>query len=647
MTWLKKLMDTYDANFRLVGQFEKNRFGQEYALIPVSHTTQGAHVEIRLNMAGELIKASVVDKDDSNTIIPCTEDSASRTSAPVPYPLFDKLQYVAGDYTTYCKEAKSAEPHANYLKQLKDWCDSPDSHPKVKSVYAYVSKGTLIRDLVQQGVLWLDKEGSLLAKWTPEAKELYGDKKQIFSVLAGDQHAAFVRFIVEEPGVSEDRLWRDTSVQNAYVRYMERQQAEKDLCFITGERLPCVDKHASRIRGSGDKSKLISANDSTGFTFRGRFSTSREAATISFEASQKAHNALKWLVERQGINKGGRIFLIWGTDDPGAVPDPHRGSNPLLGDEDEDEVAESGDSTHKEFAERIRKALDGFRYKAEYRADVVIMILDAATTGRMSVVYYRDMDKNIFLDRLAEWFTNCSWPLPGKNKGGRTSFFMASPSTSEVVFAAYGSRVDDKLEKAARERLLPCIVDGKPIPADIVDNAVRRASNPAGMEAWEWERTLGITCALVRKSEKDKHKEEYEVNLDTSNRDRNYLFGRLLAIADVLERSALGKEERRATNAVRYMGVFARHPLRTWGIIQRCLQPYQARMGTKANYYNKLLDEVLSMFRLEEFSDEPLTNVYLIGLAGQRTELYKKRSDKDAPEAAEILSDEEQDNEEE
>lgn len=647
MTWLKKLMDTYDANLRFVGQFEKNRFGQEYALIPVSHTTQGAHIEIRLDAAGEFIKASVVDKDDSNTIIPCTEDSASRTSAPVPYPLFDKLQYVAGDYTVYCRDAKGAEPHADYLKQLKDWCESPDSHLKVKSVYSYVSKGTLIRDLVKEEVLWLDREGSLLTKWTPEAKELYGDKKQIFSVLAGDQNAAFVRFIVEEPGVSEDRLWRDTSVQNAYVRYMERQQAEKDLCFITGEQLPCVDKHASRIRSSGDKSKLISANDSAGFTFRGRFSTSREAATISFEASQKAHNALKWLVERQGINKGGRIFLIWGTDDPGAVPDPHKGSNPLLDDEEEEGTAEGGDSTHKEFAERIRKALNGYRYKAEYKADVVIMILDAATTGRMSVVYYRDMDKNIFLDRLTEWFINCSWPLLGKNKAGKLRSFIASPSTSEIVFAAYGSRVDDKLAKAAQERLLPCIVDGKPIPADIVQNAVRRASNPAGMEAWEWERTLGIACALVRKSEKDMKKEEYGVSLDTNRKDRSYLFGRLLAIADVLERSALGREEKRATNAIRYMGIYARHPKRTWGIIQKCLHPYQARLGTKANYHTKLLDDVLSMFNPGEFSDEPLDDDYLLGIATQRSELYKSRSEKDAPEAAGNFSDQEQDNEEE
>ena len=136
MTWLKSLMDTYDANTHLVGQFEMNRFGQEFALIPLSHTTQGAHIEIWLNISGEFIKASVIEKEDSNTIIPCTEDSASRTSAPVPYPLFDKLQYVAGDYNKYCRDHKSAQSHMGYLTQLRDWCESSNSHPKVKSVFA-------------------------------------------------------------------------------------------------------------------------------------------------------------------------------------------------------------------------------------------------------------------------------------------------------------------------------------------------------------------------------------------------------------------------------------------------------------------------------------------------------------------------------
>ena len=109
--------------------------------------------------------------------------------------------------------------------------------------------------------------------------------------------------------------------------------------------------------------------------------------------------------------------------------------------------------------------------------------------------------------------------------------------------------------------MLPCVIDQRPIPLDIIRSAIRRASNPVGMDSWEWEK-LSITCALVNKEE------GYSVALNLETTDRSYVFGRMLAIADVLERSALGKEEKRATNAIRYMNAFAQRPGRTWSIIQ-------------------------------------------------------------------------------
>ncbi|MFP3648305.1 type I-C CRISPR-associated protein Cas8c/Csd1, partial [Paraburkholderia sp. SIMBA_054] len=92
------------------------------------------------------------------------------------------------------------------------------------------------------------------------------------------------------------------------------------------------------------------------------------------------------------------------------------------------------------------------------------------------------------------------------------------------------------------------------IPLDIVKSAYQRASNPVSMDNWEWEKTLSITCALLNKQE------GCQVALDTENMDRDYLFGRLLAIADVMERRALGSGEMRASNALRYMNAFSKHP---------------------------------------------------------------------------------------
>lgn len=628
MNWLANLSKTYDDHADVVGQFETKKNGREYALIPVSHTTQTAHIEVHLNGKGNIVSAKVVEKNDGSTIIPCTEASASRTSAPVPYPLFDKLVYLAGDYTQFCGEVKGT-PYQDYLVQLKSWCESPYAHPKVQCVYDYVSQGTLIADLVDRGILHVDRQGKLLNKWIAESDDPAGKKPDIFNVIASDQSGAFVRFAVDIPGEPESRLWRDASVQQSFIQFYETSLQDRDICFVTGEHLPVADKHASRIRHSGDKSKLISANDSSGFTYRGRFRTSREAAVVSYEASQKGHNALKWLIDRQGTTMDGKVFLVWGSTRLD-MPEPQEDSFSLWDDEDDEEALAGGDTTHKEFALQIRKAINGYRYDGNYQSkhEVTIMTLDAATPGRMSIMYYRNLDQDLYLDRIQAWHESCYWlHRYRKNKKDQPVSFIGAPATKDIAFAAYGPRASDKIVKGLMERMLPCIVDKQPVPLDIVRSSVNRASNPVGMENnWEWEKTLSITCALVRKKYE---KEGYGLSLNTETDDRNYLFGRLLAVADVLERSALGKEEKRATNAIRYMNAFAQRPGRTWSIIQSNLQPYQARMGTSARYYNSLLDEIGDKLKLDDFTDKPLTGLYLLGFYSQRNDLYTSKKDKE------------------
>lgn len=613
---MANLVRTYENHSGATGRFESKGNGREYALIPVFHTTQTAHIEVHISLDGEFRWAEVVDKREASTIIPCTEDSLSRTSRHVPHPLFDKLIYVAGDYRRYVGQPKGT-PYEDYLAQLRAWCESPGAHPKVRSVYAYVRKGTLMTDLIGERVLSVDKHGKWLSKWPA----VMGEKPRLFKVLAGTQNQedAFVRFAVDVPGEPASRLWRDPLVHASFIQYYEQTLTAKDLCYVTGEVRPLADKHASGIRYAGDKAKLISANDTGGFTFRGRFRNSRETVIVSAEASQKAHNALKWLIEKQGaVAVDGRIFLVWGTEQL-EWPDPFGDSLDLYRN-DEDVV---GDGTHREFAGQIRKALDGYRYQSDYHSRVIIMVLDAATTGRLSIVYYRDFERDPFLERLKTWHESCSWLHHYRKKGNQPVSFWGAPATKDIAFAAYGPHVSDKVVKGLLERMLPCIVDDEPVPLDIVRSAVNRASSPMGVETWEWEKTLSIACALVKKTCKW---EGDGVAVDEGNVNRDYLFGRLLAIADVLERWA--SHEDRASNAVRYMNAFARYPARTWGIIQANIQPYQVKMGDKAIYFNRLIDHVGSMLKSEDFTNQPLSSQYLLGFYSQRHELYTKKDKK-------------------
>ena len=72
--------------------------------------------------------------------------------------------------------------------------------------------------------------------------------------------------------------------------------------------------HPKGIIASSYGAKLLSANDESGFTYRGRFVDSNEAYAVSYEVSQKAHSALHWVIANQGIsvgNKDKRTFVCW------------------------------------------------------------------------------------------------------------------------------------------------------------------------------------------------------------------------------------------------------------------------------------------------------------------------------------------------
>lgn len=631
MSWMQKLYQTYENNDSLIGLFEKNRHDQEFALLPVSHTTQQAQIEVSIDEEGEFASAKVVNKQEAGTLIPCTESSAGRTSKPVPHPLHDKLVYVAGDYAKYGGQIKNADTYGDYIQQLANWCESEYAHPKVRLVYQYLRQGRLIEDLIEAKVIHVDHNQQFIEKWSKDLEEQYGYWPDIYKVVTNNQSDAFVRFAVTCVGDPEPRLWRDSTVHESFTRFYESSLQGKDLCYITGTIRPSTERHASRIRHAADMAKLISANDTSGFTFRGRFKASKEAASVSYEISQKAHNALKWLVEKQGFTMDGKVFIVWGTDGQ-PIPDPLEDSQALTSIFDLLDVDMTGNTTHKEYANQIRLALAGYKHDLSYQSEVIMMILEAATPGRMAIVYYREMQKQWFLEQVEAWHQTCYWLHSYKKDGNKNPLrFLGAPSTRDIAFAAYGSHASDKLVKGLMERMLPSIIDGRPIPLDIVRSAIQRASNPVGMDLWEWEKTLSITCALVRKTFA---KEELAVALDENYLHRDYLFGRLLAIADVLERTALDREEKRATNAVRYMNAFARHPGRTWGVIQSNIQPYQAKLGTKLRYYNTLIEQVGSMLKPEDFTDKPLSGLYLLGYYSQKHELYRSRKEKDADQDA-------------
>ena len=161
------------------------------------------------------------------------------------------------------------------------------------------------------------------------------------------------------------------------------------ICFITGENAVLSIQHPSKIRHAGDKAKLISGNDSSGYTFRGRFNEKEpdQAANVSFDVSQKAHNSLRWLIERQGYRNGDLVYVAWAPNLK-EIPNPFVSSLGLFGSE----AAASNETTlqsivghdvGQHFATQLNKAISGYRSDFTNHEAIVVLVVDSAAPDRL------------------------------------------------------------------------------------------------------------------------------------------------------------------------------------------------------------------------------------------------------------------------
>ena len=457
-------------------------------------------------------------------------------------------------------------------------------------------------------------------------------------------------------------------------------EPRSSVCMVTGEHTPIASNHPRYIRASNDGAKLISSNDKVNFTFRGRFIGAEEASTVGYETSHKAHNALRWLIARQGYRNGDQTIIAWsvmGKELPGPTAwEPYEKLPPqwvLLEDpfadlplpKPETQAAHTKEHEHSDvgqaFGTQLASALRGYRANFDKAEGISLLALDAASPGRLSVTFYQEQLAQDYLDNLEKWQTDAAWILPlwqkqeaepekkGKAKDS-VRFVPYAPLPRTIAEVAYGKRVDENLLKNTVERLLPCIANNAPIPRDLMESCVRRASNRVGLEKGEWNKVLGTACGLYKAYYARLPKQEgrkYSMTLDKERATRDYLYGRLLAAAEFLERGALDStEEKRPTNAERLFQRFADNPCSTWRSLEMHLAPYKQRLQSRVDKYRvypkykRALEEIMDkVSNIEDFtSSRKLEGEFLIGYYCQLFDLKKNKSN-NATETATIEGD--------
>lgn len=636
MGLLQKAYETYEAHQALAGVYEVGKA----PLAPVGHNTTTAKYEVTLDAQGNFRRATemkseanqyaqensfsdtAANKNALKIIIPVTEKSAGRTSTTIaPHPLCEQVGYLTPD---------NDKKYAAYMEQLTDWAESEYSHPKVKAVLAYVSKGTLKADLTDAGI------------------KKFGDNDFICWRVLGTEG-------------DSDACYKDRSLFDSYTAYYlhRRQQESTVLCMVSGEQVVPAEQHLKGIYSRGGSAKLISVNDEVNFTYRGRFMEEVQALTVGYEVSQKVHNVLKWLIANQGVSIAKEldekrqkkpkkqkeskciptVYLCW---NPQGLP-VKKLNRPTR---ESDAAKKLNPSNYQSV---LYKTLMSYKAELPKEAGVVIAAFDAATTGRLSLTYYNELQLSDYLDRLVYWDSTCCFIHRFKG--------TLAPGLDDIILYAWGIErktiddkgeekctveVDDKVMKQQMQRLVHCRVDKALMPLDIMQALVIKASNPLTYDlknaSNNWDEVLFTACAVIRKYYIDHKKEELEMALQPDKMDRSYQFGRLLAVMELIERSTYDeekKESRCVPNAIRMYASFCQRPSHTTHII---MQQLQAAYIPQLKYswrvrYEKLVGEIME--KLSDWQDAnpnanydaPLSETYLMGYYLQKNALYKKNDE--------------------
>ena len=603
MSWANRLIETYDNYFRDGAPADDSS-----PLVPVGFVPKKIGIRVNLNRDGTFASAQILD-DEVWENVPSTPGAEGRVGPPVPYPLSDEIRYTAGDLSLFTVDNYDSYFSA-YEKQLREWTESGDSPEELRIFLQYIVQKTLTADLLQSGLIRLDKDGYFPNKFV----------KTIVGFTVFDGVSAYIPISGLFP------------VIDSWQVYLQKSMEGNELSYASGMLAPPLYNHA-RIEGTA---KLISQKDAgQTFQFKGRFETPEQAYAVSYSDSSKISNTIRWLKGKSAFRNYGMTFLTWSTKAKRVIP--------LL---EEDEPEEFLTYTAESYARAIREKMNGYQNEVQYRDDAAIVLLglETATPGRMSVTYYEELGGKRYLQMLEKWYTSCSWLLCRNRKETKQLYLnYATPTPHEIAEAVYGfdavrlASQDKKAEKSATKQmkklyndLVICIANGRQMPSVYAMEAYKKACSPNSFTdssgKWQrisWQKSMAVALAMLKSSFE---KEDYNVALNTECTDRSYLFGRLVAVADEVELRAMDFDEHQ-TNAVRSFTAMQQKPATTWVLLDMKLKPYFTKLN---NYYireyKRLIDEIYNQANYGELSNNtPLTPKFLEGYHNQRYELTKKK----------------------
>ncbi|MDY5729956.1 MAG: type I-C CRISPR-associated protein Cas8c/Csd1 [Eubacteriales bacterium] len=604
MSVLTNLLKAYET-MEQMGKVGKCH-GNDTVLLPIYHNSIRANknnvVDLCIDTNGNVVQASF--PDESKFIFPVTEDSVARSSGIAPHPLMDSAKYIIASiaYPRY---------HAAYLQELNAFFEQVNSGEVKSFLQSIINFVANTKNLAQIVACLFNAEnteihGAIVKYINEKGKNAEFDFSDVFIVFS----------VVDAFGEIVEAS-RYKALQQAFIQYINSQaDVNVGVCNISGQLEPLTEKH----RGLLGMAKVISVSNNKE-TYFGRFKTGSDIIKIGRKSSDKIHLMLKYFLENDNSKRwlGDSLYLInWFSDD--------------IENQNAFDLQSVVSGENSEIGNLFVNPSKSLPYIDE---SYYAMLVDKSSKGRISIRYYKQLQKSQLLQNVLNWQKNYVWEVFNKEK---KSYVPWIPSLYYILYTAYGIEQNEKLEigkeKFAKDQfqnIIVSILENKPLPTNIVNALSQNIRNRQKYDT-QWNSVVRVALAILSKN----HKENMFMR-EEAKQTRSYLYGRLLAIYEKVENDVLKVKNTggdiRSSNASRLWNAYVNKPNATMMTLEMKTKSYENTMAASKElrgYYYKLHKAKADIFRLlEEMADArsnaPLDDDFIFGYYAQTKDFYTKK----------------------
>ena len=456
--------------------------------------------------------------------------------------LWDKTSYVLGASAT----SKRADKEHDFFKTLHQECLAGTEDAGLKALLAF------------------------LAAWTPERFAAAPFKEEMLDANIVFRLDGESGYLHERPAAQTVRarlLAGEGGIQPALAR-----------CLVSGENMPVARLHPAikGVNGAQSSGASIVSFNLESFSSYGK--DQGDNAPVSEQAAFAYTTVLNHLLRRsehnrQRIQIGDASVVFWAVSGDAAEAEQAEltfGSLLTVPPDDTQEAARV-----REVLEKIAKGRPLREIDPNLHEDTRMFVLGLApNASRISIRFWQEGTLGLFAQRIAQHEQDFRIePAPWKT----------APAARRVVLATVPHRegalpkMDDAFNNLVGE-FMRAVLGGGLYPRSLLANTIMRMrsdGNLSGMRVaickglLARERRLGINT--------DIHKEEVPVSLDKQSENPGYRLGRLFAVLEAVQRSALGGQVN-ATIRDRYYGAASATPASVFPVLLRNTQNHLGKL---------------------------------------------------------------------